>query len=204
MKTVATKCPVSVCHPFSFFFWPRHDSLQRTSVTDCRTSPVCNSTHFPRPLLFLMPTQTVRLIKSRISHEVDQALSLATLFRTNSMATKMFRSFARMSGLHYIRTTLGYGTTDGGTERGGVYPWRHSGNGHLLGTIHVPLPFSFSLNPYLRFQPPAAAVQRSTLTLLNLPTPTLTSRRQVRLVPGVLRHNDIRCGCPHTLLPLFN
>ena len=47
------------------------------------------------------------LLLYQVSREVTNALTLQTLFRTNSMATKMFKLYSKLKGLDYVRGTLG-------------------------------------------------------------------------------------------------
>merc|ERR1711916_340054 len=47
------------------------------------------------------------LLLYQVSREVTNALTLQTLFRTNSMATRMFKLYSKLKGLEYVRGTLG-------------------------------------------------------------------------------------------------
>ncbi|KNC51747.1 uncharacterized protein AMSG_07816 [Thecamonas trahens ATCC 50062] len=47
------------------------------------------------------------LLLYQVSREVTTTLTLQTLFRTNSMATKMFKLYSKLKGFEYVRSTLG-------------------------------------------------------------------------------------------------
>jgi len=47
------------------------------------------------------------LMMDFITKEVHQSLSQATLFRTNSFATKLFNRYSKFVGLPYLHAALG-------------------------------------------------------------------------------------------------
>ena len=50
---------------------------------------------------------SLRMLLYMVSREVALALSQSTLFRTNSFATKLFKTFSKMKGLDYLHATIG-------------------------------------------------------------------------------------------------
>ena len=58
--------------------------------------------------LFEREQMCVPVIKELITQEVAASTHLSTLFRTNSFATKLFKTFSKIVGLPYVHETLGY------------------------------------------------------------------------------------------------
>ena len=58
--------------------------------------------------LFLNRTQTCSSPLLAFCAQVFGCAHESTLFRTNSFATKLFKTFSKLNGVHYVHDTLGY------------------------------------------------------------------------------------------------